>query len=64
MSIEDMKNHYTQMPWEDKMSLLKSTKEKQDRGQYCTLLTWLDETPLKYGGCPISDIPEEFYWSP
>ena len=62
MKPEDMKSAYTSMDWEDKMYLLKQSKEKRDRSQYLTLITWLDETPWRHGGCPISAIPEEVYW--
>ena len=54
MKPEDMKSAYTSMDWEDKMHLLKQSKEKRDRSQYLTLITWLDETPWRHGG--LSDI--------
>ncbi len=64
MTPDDIRLSFTTLSYDDKMDLLKKTKENGQRGNYLTLLTWLDETPPIYGGIPIARIPDEFYWSP
>ena len=46
----------------DEIKALRQAKEKQDLGNYLTLLTWLDETPTRFGGVPIRHIPDEAFW--
>ena len=59
---DDIRLSFTTLSYDDKMDLLKKTKENGQRGNYLTLLTWLDGRPLS-GGIPIARIPDEFYWS-
>ena len=43
------------------INVLREAKNKENLGEYLTLLTWLDETPVRYGGVPIRNIPDEAF---
>lgn len=62
MNHEEIKLGYLRLDWEAKVKALRDAKEKQDLGQYLTLITWLDETPTRFGGVPIRHIPDDAYW--
>ena len=63
MNPEEIKLGYLRLDWDSKINALRQAKEKQDLGNYLTLLTWLDETPTRFGGVPIHHIPDEVFWS-
>ena len=63
MTLEEIKLGYLRLDWESKVNVLREAKNKEDLGEYLTLLTWLDETPVRYGGVPIHNIPDEAVWS-
>ncbi|MBN37777.1 MAG: hypothetical protein CMI29_04860 [Opitutae bacterium] len=63
MNPDEIKLGYLRLDWDSKINALRQAKEKQDLGNYLTLLTWLDETPTRFGGVPIHHIPDEAFWS-
>jgi hypothetical protein len=50
LTSEEIKLDFLRLEWQSKLKVLSEAKEKQELGQYLTLLTWLDETPTRFGG--------------
>jgi len=63
LTSEEIKLDFLRLEWQSKLKVLIEAKEKQQLGQYLTLLTWLDETPTRFGGLPLRYIPNEVYWN-
>jgi hypothetical protein len=59
---EEVKLGYLQLDWCSKLQALREAKDKQNLGKYLTLVTWLDETPTRFGGMPLRYIPDDVYW--